>query len=196
MSPLCIGMRMALVGVALMGGTVWAMEPIPVSGTARDGTPRNYGNLRIGASTSSRNLTLCLELSPLEMLSIEGCGTGSGFLHHHPEPEIAHFRSWLKLTSWKTGSGWLQPRLGIGFAELQVGNDGGGFHFSGVGARGVETAGPEIGASLRLLLPTMGGVEFVGDVGVSGAYFHYAPRLTAPQSSFQPGASLSLGLGF
>ncbi|MFY0576584.1 hypothetical protein ACN28S_21605 [Cystobacter fuscus] len=37
------------------------------------------------------------------MLSIEGCGTGAGFLHHNPEPEIAHFRSWLKLASWKTG---------------------------------------------------------------------------------------------
>ncbi len=194
MRPLCIGMRTALVGVVLMGGTVWAEEPIPVSAT--DGAPRNYGNLRIGASTSSRHLTLCLELSPLEMISIEGCGTGSGFLHHNPEPEIAHFRSWLKLTSWKTGRGWLQPRLGIGFAELQVGDDDGGFHFSGVGATGVETAGPEIGASLRLLLPTVGGVEFVGDVGVSGAYFHHAPGLNVPQSTFQPGVSLSLGVGF
>src|SRR5690349_8122132 len=39
--------------------------------------PRNYGNFRLGASTSARRPTLCLELSPLEMLSVEGCGTGS-----------------------------------------------------------------------------------------------------------------------
>ncbi|QRO02996.1 hypothetical protein JRI60_47920 [Archangium violaceum] len=179
-----------------MGGPVWAAEPIDVSDKTQETAPRNYGNVRIGASTSSRRPSLCLELSPLEMLSFEGCGTGSGFLHHDPEPEIAHFRSWLKLTSWKTAIGWLQPRLGLGFAELQVGEDGSGFQFSGVGATGVETAGPEVGASLRLLFPTASGVEFVSEIGVSGAYFHYAPRLTVPQFRFQPSASLSLGVGF
>jgi hypothetical protein len=189
-------MRTALVSLALVGGSAWAAEPIGIHDSAVDEAPRNYGNLRVGASTSSRRPSLCLELSPLEMISLEGCGTGSGFLHHDPEPEIAHFRSWVKLTSWKTGLGWLQPRLGVGFAELQVGEDGGGFHFSGVGSTGMETAGPEMGASLRLLLPTLGGVEFVSELAVSAAYFHHAPLLTVPQSSFQPSASLSLGVGF
>ncbi len=188
--------RIALAGVVLLGGTARAEEPLGVDDTARNVAPRNYGNLRIGASSSSRRPALCLELSPLEMLSIEGCGTGSGFLHQDLEPEIAHFRSWLKLTSWMTALGWLQPRLGVGFAEMQVGEDGSGFHFSGVGATGVETAGPEVGASLRLLFPVVGGVELVGEVGMSAAWFHYAPQLVVPQSSFQPSANLSLGVGF
>ncbi|HLM46164.1 MAG TPA: hypothetical protein VK458_20005 [Myxococcaceae bacterium] len=196
MSPLCIGVRTALAGLVLLGTTAWAEEPVVVSETAREVAPRNYGNLRIGASTSSRRPAMCLELSPLELLSVEGCGTGSGFLHNDPEPEIAHFRSWVKLTSWKLGATWLQPRLGVGFAELQVGEDGSGFSFNGVGATGVATAGPEAGASLRMLLPTVGGVELVGEVGMSVAYFHYAPRLILPQSSFQPSASFSLGVGF
>jgi hypothetical protein len=196
MSALRIDSRAALAGLALMAGPAWAAEPVGVSDTARELAPRNYGNLRIGASSSSRRPALCLELSPLEFLSIEGCGTGSGFLHHDPEPEIAHFRSWLKLTSWKAGPGWLQPRLGVGFAEMQIGEDGSGFQFSGVGPDGVATAGPEAGASLRLLLPTVGGVELVGEVGMSAAYFHYAPLLRVPQSAFQPSASFSLGVGF
>ncbi|MBM7113859.1 hypothetical protein [Archangium primigenium] len=196
MSPLRSLRRTALVGVVWVGGAASASEPVEVLDAASAEPPRNYGNLRVGASTSSLRPTLCLELSPLEMLSLEGCGTGSGFLHHDKAPEIAHFRSWLKLTSWKLGGVWLQPRMGVGFAELQVGEDGGGFHFAGVGATGVETAGPEVGASLRLLLPAVAGMEWVGEVGVSGAYFHYAPLLNLPQSSFQPSASLSLGVGF
>jgi hypothetical protein len=139
---------------------------------------------------------LCLELSPLEVLSVEGCGTGSGFLHQDPDPEIAHFRSWLRLTSWETGLGWLQPRLGAGFAELQVGEDSSGFHFSGVGPTGVETSGPEVSASLRLLLPVTASVELVGELGLNLAYFHFAPRLVRPQSPLQPGAHLSVGVGF
>jgi hypothetical protein len=182
--------------LVLVGGMARAEDTLGVEATARNAPPRNYGNLRVGASTSSRRPSLRLELSPLEMLSIEGCGTGSGFLHHEPEPEIAHFRSWLKLTSWKTEIGWLQPRIGAGFAELQVGEDGSGFSFSGVGPTGVETAGPEVGASLRLLVPLVGGTELVGEVGMSAAWFRYAPRLVRPQASFQPSASFSLGVGF
>jgi hypothetical protein len=158
--------------------------------------PRNYGNFRLGASTSARRPTLCLELSPLEMLSIEGCGTGSGFLHHDPEPEIAHFRAHLRLASWKTAAGWFQPRLSAGFAELQVAEDGGGFHFGGTGPTGVETAGPEVGASLRALLPVSPHFELVGELGLNMAYFRYAPQLVRPQSAWQPGASLSFGVGF
>lgn len=181
----------AVLGAGLAGaqtaGTVEAVH---------ETAPRNYGNFRVGASLSARRPTLCLELSPLEMLSVEGCGTGSGFLHHDPEPEIAHFRAHLRLTSWKTDAGWFQPRLSAGFAELQVGEDVGGFHFNGTGPTGVETAGPEVGASLRALLPVYSGFELVGELGLNLAYFRHAPRLLRPQSTWQPGASLSFGVGF
>jgi hypothetical protein len=188
--------RLTLAVTALGSGLAWAGEPAATAEDARDTPPRNYGNLRIGASTSSRHPTLCLELSPLELLSVEACGNGSGFLHRDPEPEIAHFRTHLKLTSWKTRLGWLQPRLSAGFAELQVGQDGGGFHFTGTGPTGVDTAGPEVGASLRALLPVSLGVELVGELGVSAAYFRYAPQLLRPQDALQPNVSLTFGVGF
>jgi hypothetical protein len=196
MTPSSICVRLALTVSALGAGGARAEEPPGVQDTAQSAPPHNHGNLRIGASSSGRHPVVCLELSPLEFLSVEGCGTGSGFLHHAPEPEIAHFGAWLKLASWKTEIGWLQPRLGAGFAELQVGEDGGGFHFSGVGPTGVETAGPEAGASLRLLVPLVGGTELIGEMGVGAAWFQHAPRLVVPQSSFQPSARLTLGFGF
>ncbi|WNG22394.1 hypothetical protein F0U63_37790 [Cystobacter fuscus] len=171
-------------------------QPAGSAEAARETAPRNYGNFRVGASTLARHPTLCLELSFLEMLSVEGCGTGSGFLHHDPGPEIAHFRAHLRLTSWKTTIGWLQPRLSAGFAEMQVGEDGVGFHFNGTGLTGVETAGPEVGTSLRALLPVYDGFEFVGELGLNIAYFRHAPQLLRPQPEWQPGASLSLGIGF
>lgn len=132
--------RLSFAVALLGGGPARAEQAAATAESAREVAPRNYGNLRIGASTSSHRPTLCLELSPLELLSVEACGNGSGFLHHEEAPELAHFRAHFTLASWKTPLGWLQPRLSAGFAELQVGEDGSGFHFGGTGPSGVETA--------------------------------------------------------
>ncbi|HYO59532.1 hypothetical protein [Archangium sp.] len=194
-----LSVRLSFAVALLGGGSARAEEPVePIASaeSARDVPPRNYANLRVGMSTSSRRPTLCLELSPLELLSVEACGNGSGFLHHDPEPEIAHFRAHFKLSSWKTPIGWLQPRLSAGFAELQVGSDGGGFHFEDTGPTGIETAGPEVGASLRALFPVIAGFELIGELGIGAAYFPHAPRLLQPQAAFQPNASFTLGVGF
>lgn len=188
--------RLSLAVLLLGGGAARAEQAAATAESALEGAPRNYGNLRIGASTSSQRPTLCLELSPLERLSVEACGNGSGFLHHEAVPELAHFRAHFTLTSWKTPLGWLQPRLSAGFAELQVGEDGSGFYFEGTGPSGVETAGPEVGASLRALLPVSAGFELVGELGLGAAYFHHAPRLLQPQAALQPTASFTLGIGF
>ncbi|MDY7233044.1 hypothetical protein [Hyalangium rubrum] len=187
--------RLLVVSFVVMAGLAGA-EPAGTVEAEQEAAPRNYGNLRIGASTSARRPSLCLELAPLDRISVEGCGTGSGFLHHDPEPEIAHFRAHFRLASWKTSVGWFQPRLSAGFAELQVGEDSGGFHFNGTGPTGVETAGPEVGASLRALLPVAAGVELVGELGMNMAYFRHAPELLRPQRVWHPGASLSVGVGF
>jgi hypothetical protein len=191
-----LAVRLTFVGAVLGGGLAGAQETAATVQATQDAPPRNYGNLRIGASTSGRRATLCLELSPVELLSVEACGNGSGFLHHDPEPEVAHFRAHFKLASWKTPLGWLQPRLSAGFAELQLGEDAGGFQFTGTDPTGLATAGPEVGASLRALLPVVAGFELVGELGVSTAYFRYAPALLRPQEALQPSASLTFGVGF
>ncbi len=185
-----------LVASVVLGSGLAGAQAVGTVEAGREDAPRNYGNFRVGASLSARRPTLCLELAPLDRLSVEGCGTGSGFLHQDPEPEVAHFRAHFRLTSWKAPIGWLQTRLSAGFAELQVGEDSSGFHFNGTGPTGVETAGPEVGASLRALLPVYSGFELVGELGLNVAWFRHAPQLLRPQSAWQPGASLSFGVGF
>lgn len=160
--------------------------------------PRNYTNLRIGAATSDPegHPSLCLEASPLSFLSLEGCGTGSGMLHHSTASELAHFRTKWRLARVKTGRGWFLPHLGVGFAELQVGDDDPGFDFEGSGREGRETAGGEAGLGLKYLVAMPRGTEFIAEAGVSAAYLPHAPDLARPADPWQVTASFTAGFGF
>ncbi|MDP2342990.1 MAG: hypothetical protein Q8O67_18685 [Deltaproteobacteria bacterium] len=162
--------------------------------------PRTFVSLRGGfgnvpVDAVGARLQVCGEVAPLAFFSIESCGTGAGFLFE-PAPEIAHLRAKLRLTSWNTSAGWLEPQLALGFAELQVGDDAAGFDFTGTGPTGVETAGPEAGLSLRWVTALGGGLELLGDAALSLAYFAHAPALTTSMSEWQPSATLSLGIGW
>jgi hypothetical protein len=157
---------------------------------------RNWVNLRVGAGTSSGKMVLCGEVEPLERLSLEACGTGSELLHQEHPREISHYRMKYRLASWKTEIGWLQPRVGLGFAELQVGEDDVGFDFGGVGPRGTSTSGPEASFGLRALYPLGAGIELVGELNLGAAWFRFAPDLTTPLSAFQPTAAVSFGVGW
>lgn len=160
--------------------------------------PREWASLRVGASSGDAegHPSVCLEVSPLSFLSLEGCGTGSGFLHNSSQPELAHFRSKLALGTFQSDRAWFRPQLALGFAELQVAEDEPGFDFSGTGSNGVETAGPEVGASIKMLVPVNGGFEIVGDLGVGVAYMRHAPRLARDPAGpviFSAGATLGFG---
>jgi hypothetical protein len=162
-------------------------------------TSRNFGNLRVGGSTANGNgrPELCLELSPVSFLSVEGCGTGSGFLHGDPEPEVAHFRAKLRLLSMEVRDwGTLQPFFAAGLAEAQVGEDDVGLQLGGTDARRVSTAGPEVGLGLRFLRPLASGFELVGDFNLGMAWLPHAPELVKPGDTWLPSASLSFGVGF
>lgn len=187
----------ALAAVSCILGTMpaWASEQ-EVTAQAEEMPTRDFINLRLGASSGSQRIEMCLELSPLEAWSLEACGTGSEILHHENSPELAHFRAKYSLTNWKTEIGWLQPRVGLGFTELQIGQDDAGFQFRGVGPRGVETAGPEASLGMRGLYPVLGNFELVGELSVSMAWLRYAPLLAKPQAQFQPAVSLTVGAGF
>lgn len=193
-----VGARCA--GVALScwlgAGTAWASESEVTARADKASPVRDYVNLRLGVSSGSKRLEMCLELSPLESFSLEGCGTGSEILHHENSPELAHFRAKYTLTQWKTELGWLQPRIGLGFTELQVGADDAGFKFFGVGPRGVETAGPEASLGLRGLYPLGAYFDVVGELSFSMAWLKHAPQLLIPQSALQPALSFTLGAGF
>ena len=191
----------ALVVLAFLPSSLLAEE---VSGEARDRaersvSSRNFINLRVGGSTANGNgrPELCMELSPVAFLALEGCGTGSGFLHGDPEPEVAHFRAKLRLASFDVARwGTLQPFIAGGFAEAQVGRDDPGFQFRGTDRRGVATTGPEGGVGLRFLRPLASGFELVGDLNLSLAWLPHAPQLIKPGDTWLPSASLSFGVGF
>lgn len=174
-----------------------AQEAIPTMET-RVEEIRNYVNMRGGATTGSSNRRpeLCLEVSPIALLSVEACGTGSGFLHTDPEPEIAHFRAKATFFSKRLSFGVIDARGGLGFAELQIGEDGPGFDFGGTGPNRTETAGPEAGVFLRAMLPVAVGIELVAELSLGAAYFAHAPNLIQPMRPLQALAALNVGIGF
>ena len=160
---------------------------------------RNYINMRVGGSSASDNArpVLCMEIAPFFGLSIEACGTGSGFLHRDPASEIAHFRAKYSFAQWHTSNGSIQLQAGVGFAELQVGEDSPGFQFGAPDNDGsVETAGPEASFSAQWLYPLYVGLELVADVNIGAAWFEHAPRLVRPQERFAPFCEFSAGLGW
>lgn len=194
-----VGSRLAAVmGVSCLFGVVPARASATEATTQpQEAAPiRDYVNLRAGVSTGSSRLEMCLEISPLAALSVEACGTGSEFLAHARSPELAHYRAKYTLTQWKTEVGWLQPRVGLGFTELQVDEDDPGFQFFGVGPRGAETAGPEASLGIRGLYPLGSYFELVGELSFSMAWLKYAPQLATPQPRLQPAVSFTLGAGF
>ena len=187
-------------GAVLLFALVWMpsfgfAESVGVS-TQAARPDRNYGNLRVGAATASSRPEICLEMSPTSWLGLEACGTGKGLWHNAPGSEVARFRGHATLASWHSRLGYIQPRVGLGLAELQVGDDDLGFDLFGTGPLGTETAGPEVSLSMRTLTPLKGGFELVTQVEVSAAYFRYAPALIRPRSALHRAASVSFGFGF
>lgn len=166
---------------------------------ATDQELRTYVNIRAGAvaaqTSSGRHPEICLEASPWAPLSLESCGTGSGFIHDDPAPEMAHFRAHFKLADWTTGKTHLRPRVGAGMAELQTGKDAPGFRFSDAGG-GISTAGPEALGSLQVVHPAGGGFELVAEAHVGGAYLAHAPELTPKFNAAQPFGGMTVGIGF
>ncbi|HEX8704444.1 MAG TPA: hypothetical protein VF815_36770 [Myxococcaceae bacterium] len=189
-------LRPALAATVLLAGAAGAEAPAVPQDTAPEAAPRNYVNLRVGVASTTRQPVVCLELAPLELLSLEACGAGSEYRPASATASVSHYLVFLKLDSWKKQVGWLQGRLGAGIAEVQVGPDKGGFQFTGVGPDGVETAGPELAGSLRLLVPVVGGLEAVGEFRGTLAYFYHAPKLLHPRSKWEPGIALTVGVGF
>lgn len=188
-------------GLVASGGTAFAEEaPAEVPPVnelvAEVAPPRTYVGLRGGATTAARRPELCLEVNPLPFVALEACGTGSGFLHQDPDPETAHFRASFRAYKWKTSFGQVEALVGAGFAEVQVGEDDAGFHFTGVGPRGAETAGPEVAATLRTLIPVGAGFELLGNATLGALWAPHAGELVRPQPTSQVFGSITIGVGF
>ncbi len=182
----------------MSASTAEALETTAKARVQAPSNARNYVNMRVGANSSNRNShpELCLEAAPLSFFTVEACGTGAGILHTDPAPSSAHFRAKFKTLYYNFEDWDLTLLGGLGFAEFQVGNDAPGFIFNGVGKDRVETAGAEISAHLRTLIPIHMGFDLITEFTISGAYVPHAPDLVTPLSTFLPAFSLTIGAGF
>ncbi len=158
---------------------------------------RHWGNLRIGGAVGagSGRPELCGEVAPLSFLSVEACGTGAGILHDEPIRQAMHIRAKLALHRFSLGDFLLEPLVGAGMIELQVGKDEAGFRFGDAG-RGIETAGVEVMGGLRALLPIGLGLELVGEFSTGVGYVPHADELIEPQARVPGFAGLTAGVGF
>jgi hypothetical protein len=159
---------------------------------------RHWGNLRVGGAIGGGDgrPEICGEFAPLAFLSIEGCGTGAGILHDEPVNQASHFRAKLRLFRLEAGPLLLEPLVGAGMIELQVGKDDAGFRFSDVGPRAIETAGPEAMGAVRALLPVGAGFELVSELSFGVGYTPEAPDLVLPQPEVPVFGGLTVGVGF
>jgi hypothetical protein len=158
----------------------------------------NRINLRVGgASTDTTGVpTICMEVRAVARLSVEGCGTGSGFLHSQSGGEMAHFRAKWQVLGRVAGGGKLRLHGGVGFAELQLDADRPGFDFGSPRGSRIETAGPEGSLSLSWLRPMGAGWELIANTTGGLAWLPYADELAAPQDRAQPFVSFELGVGW
>lgn len=165
------------------------------AGTAR---ARNRINLRVGgASTDTTGVpTICMEVRAVARLSVEGCGTGSGFLHGQSGGEMAHFRAKWQALGRVVGNGQLRVHGGVGFAELQLDADQPGFDFGAPRGSRIETAGAEGSLSLSWLRPMGAGWELIVNTTGGMAWLPHAGELVVPQARAQPFVSFELGVGW
>ena len=194
------GLPLVAMLMAWSGGPAWASSDAAKNVKEEIKTDvRNYVNLRAGATSGSENgrPNLCGEVTIWSGLSIEGCGTGAGFLHKDPGAEVAHFRAKWSLVGWQVWGTRVHVQPAIGFAELQIGADEPGFRFGSPDTDdAIETAGPEISTSVQWLVPIDFGFELIMDTTAGAAWFQHGPNLVVPQSRFLPFAEVSLGVGW
>ncbi len=107
-----------------------------------------------------------------------------------------HLRASVQLASIALWGGYVQPRITAGVTELQLGDDTGGLDFFGTGPLRNETAGPEFGASLRILTPVWGGIDLIGQLDATISYLPHAPEMIQPQSAVLPTLTATVGFGF
>lgn len=189
-------MLAALVGAPVAAdGDSEATEP----GTATIPPTPNRLNLRLGNATSDSTgrPTICVDVRVWAGLGVESCGTGQGIIHDQDGKEMAHFRATWSILERGTEHGTGRLRGGIGWAELQVGEDHPGFHFGDPDPtdRG-SVAGPEAALQGQWLVPLGKGVEAIASFTAGLAIFSDAEKLVVPQQNVQPFASVEVGVGW
>ncbi len=142
---------------------------------------------------------LCLQGMPLGFLALEACGTGAGVLHQGDGTDMAHFRA--KAEVLEVGGGRARASLmpGVGFAEIQVGQDRPGFQFGEAKELApVEAAGAEASLSIqgRYWVDPGARTYVTGVLDGGAAVIPAAPAVTGGGGPVVPFASFTVGFGF
>lgn len=191
---------MAAVCLGLVGASAArAEEAEEQGGGSRSSAPiENRLSLRIGGATTDSvgRPTICADVRIVSAFSVEACGTGAQLLHNEPGREMAHFRANYSFLEGAMPRGRGRLRAGLGFAELQVGEDEAGFDFGGPNSRRGSVAGPEASVSAQWMLPIAGDFEMIANATAGAAVFQNADELIEPQNAVQPFVSFELGIGW
>ena len=177
----------------------YAEESEEPGGGGKSSKPiENRLSLRIGGATTDTvgRPTICADVRIVSAFSVEACGTGAQLLHNEAGREMAHFRANYSFLEGALPRGRGRLRGGLGFAELQVGEDEAGFDFGGPNARRGSVAGPEASVSAQWVLPVAGDFEMIANATAGAAVFQNADELIEPQNAVQPFVSFELGIGW
>lgn len=87
-------------------------------------------------------------------------------------------------------------RAGLGFAELQVGEDDAGFTFDGPSQTLGSVAGPEASLGAQWVLPVFADFELIANATAGAAVFRNADQLIDPQRAVHGFFSFELGIGW
>ncbi len=184
-------MRSFLVSVLLL--------PNVAVGEPSEGS-RNYANLRVGAQVSdasSNRTTICGEVEPVAKWSIEACGAGGGWFHHDPIADMFHVQlKWFMVNRRLIGGSVFRMAAGVGFTEIEQGNDEAGLQFRKpkMGARSIASGSGSLSASWHR--PLGAGLEFIANGSLVVGYFEHSRLLATPMNKVQPSLSLQVGIGF
>ncbi|TNE87872.1 MAG: hypothetical protein EP330_16370 [Deltaproteobacteria bacterium] len=169
-----------------------AYVPRPLAG-------RPVLDLRVGVDTAASLDTpqVCMEGYPLAWWTIEACGNGSGIWHNNPQAtDIAHFRTRIRALHAQNGRTEAEILPGIGFTEIQVGEDRAGFLFGEARSEDqVEAAGAEASVSgkVRIWLER---TYLVVDVNAGAAIIPAQPVVTGATGPVLGFGAVTVGAGF
>lgn len=157
-------------------------------------------DFRLGGETSSPSSYpyMCAEVYPLAWLSVEGCGNGEGILHDSDVPDMAHFRARVRLVELPTGTRTtLAAVAGVGFVEVQRGEDDHGFLFGRARtADQTSGAGPEVSLSGKARYWFDPRAYLTADLNAGIAHVPSAPVVIGKGGAAVGFAAATVGVGF
>ncbi len=140
--------------------------------------------------------TICAEVTPIDRLSVEACGNGSGVVHAQDVPDMAHFRLRYAAARLRRGAGEAALVVGAGFAEVQRGIDAPGFRFGDASAGQVEAAGAEAAVGVKARWWAHERAYLSMEVGGGVAWIPGAPEVVGTSGPAVVFTGLTVGAGF